>query len=140
MSRFSQRGERKRVSHNHAEGQKGRGFVSKTCRAAMRETRSSFPFLSVSDPKFFITSPHTYHTHTTMNMLLTSTSVSSTCATRSTLPPPPPPRGTAAAAAAVFIKRREGFHHHHHHRPVVAESARTKIIGRLHFRRRFIVV
>jgi len=31
-------------------------------------------------------------------------------------------------------ERREGFHHHHH-RPVVAESAKTKII-RLHFRRR----
>ena len=62
VSRFSQRGERKRVSHNHA-GQTGRGFGSKTCRTAMSETLSSFPFLSVSNPKFFITSLHTYHTH-----------------------------------------------------------------------------
>lgn len=29
----------------------------------MSETLSSFPFLSVSNPKFFITSLHTYHTH-----------------------------------------------------------------------------
>ena len=42
-----------------------------------------------------------------MNMLA-STSVSSTCATRSTPPPPPPPRGTAAAAA-VFIRASGGI-------------------------------
>jgi len=34
-------------------------------RVALRlsQTLSSFPFLSVSNPKFFITSLHTYHTH-----------------------------------------------------------------------------
>ena len=45
------------------EDKKDEECVSKTCRTAMIQILSSFPFLSVSNPKFFITSLHTYHTH-----------------------------------------------------------------------------
>ncbi len=72
VSRFFSQEERKRVSDNQA-GRKGRGkhralikkrdLYRKRVALAMSETLSSFPFLSVSNPKFFITSLHTYHTH-----------------------------------------------------------------------------
>ena len=61
--------ERERVSHNQDKKDEERRalkrerFVSKTCRTAISQTLSSFPFLSVSNPNFFITSLHTYHTH-----------------------------------------------------------------------------
>ena len=42
---------------------KKRDLYRKRVALAMSETLSSFPFLSVSNPKFFITSLHTYHTH-----------------------------------------------------------------------------
>ena len=75
MSRFfSQERERERVSHNQKKDEKDkkehravikkRDFLYRK-RVALRlsQTLSSFPFLSVSNPKFFITSLHTYHTH-----------------------------------------------------------------------------
>ena len=72
VSRFFSQEERERVSDNQA-GRKGRGkhralikkrdLYRKRVALAMSETLSSFPFLSVSNPKFFITSLHTYHTH-----------------------------------------------------------------------------
>ena len=73
MSRFfSQERERERVSDNQKKDEKDeehRALIKKRDlyrkRVALRfsQTLSSFPFLSVSNPKFFITSLHTYHTH-----------------------------------------------------------------------------
>ena len=73
MSRFfSQERERERVSDNQKKDEKDeehravikkRDLYRKRVALAMSETLSSFPFLSVSNPKFFITSLHTYHTH-----------------------------------------------------------------------------
>ena len=69
---FSQERERERVSDNQKKDEKDeehRALIKKRDlyrkRVALRfsQTLSSFPFLSVSNPKFFITSLHTYHTH-----------------------------------------------------------------------------
>ena len=42
---------------------KKRDLYRKRVALRLSQTLSSFPFLSVSNPKFFITSLHTYHTH-----------------------------------------------------------------------------
>ena len=66
--------ERERESFRQPEkGRKGRGtqmavikkrdLYRKRVALRLSQTLSSFPFLSVSNPKFFITSLHTYHTH-----------------------------------------------------------------------------
>ena len=71
VSRFFSQ-ERERVSDNQKKDEKDeehravikkRDLYRKRVALAMSETLSSFPFLSVSNPKFFITSLHTYHTH-----------------------------------------------------------------------------
>ena len=70
---FSQERERERVSHNQKKDEKDkkehravikkRDLYRKRVALRLSQTLSSFPFLSVSNPKFFITSLHTYHTH-----------------------------------------------------------------------------
>ena len=54
----------KRTKRKKHRAVKKRDFLYRK-RVALRlsQTLSSFPFLSVSNPKFFITSLHTYHTH-----------------------------------------------------------------------------
>jgi len=68
---FSQERERERVSDNQKKDEKDehravikkRDLYRKRVALRLSQTLSSFPFLSVSNPKFFITSLHTYHTH-----------------------------------------------------------------------------
>lgn len=70
---FSQKRERERVSDNQKKDEKDkkehravikkRDLYRKRVALRLSQTLSSFPFLSVSNPKFFITSLHTYHTH-----------------------------------------------------------------------------
>ena len=70
---FFHKRERERVSHNQKKDEKDkkehravikkRDLYRKRVALRLSQTLSSFPFLSVSNPKFFITSLHTYHTH-----------------------------------------------------------------------------
>ena len=70
---FHKREREREVSHNQKKDEKDkkehralmkkRDLYRKRVALRLSQTLSSFPFLSVSNPKFFITSLHTYHTH-----------------------------------------------------------------------------
>ena len=53
----------KRTKRNTGHFLCERDLYRKRVALRLSQTHSSFPFLSVSNPKFFITSLHTYHTH-----------------------------------------------------------------------------